>query len=128
VGTLPVGCEETEFCIRTARQRAGAKVVLEPGATVDHLVPASRQTLGYFVSRCYHEGRSKRAVARLSDRRAALSAERRYVRAVLPAGVLRGVAQSARRPASLLRAGAIVLGLSATLAGYATAGGGRTGR
>jgi GT2 family glycosyltransferase len=128
VGTLPVGCEETEFCIRTARRRAGAKVMLEPGATVDHFVPAARQTLGYFVRRCYHEGRSKRAVARLGGRQAALAAERRYVRAVLPAGVLRGIAESARRPASLLRSSAIVLGLAATMAGYATAGTGRAGR
>jgi GT2 family glycosyltransferase len=118
VGTLPVGCEETEFCIRTARTSPGARIVLEPDAYVDHLVPAARQTLGYFLRRCYHEGRSKRAVARLSGAQAALEAERRYVRAVLPTGVLRGMAQAVRRPSGLLRSGAIVLGLSATVTGF----------
>jgi GT2 family glycosyltransferase len=118
VGTLPVGCEETEFCIRTARSRPGSRILLEPDAYVDHLVPVARQTLGYFLRRCYHEGRSKRAVARMSSAQAALESERRYVRAVLPAGVLRGIGQAVRRPRALLRSGAIVLGLSATVAGF----------
>jgi hypothetical protein len=38
---------------------------------------------------------------------------------VLPTGVLRGVAEAVRRPRALLRSGAIVLGLSATVAGFA---------
>jgi hypothetical protein len=121
VGALPVGCEETEFCIRTARTDPGARVVLEPDAYVDHFVPSARQTLKYFVRRCYHEGRSKRAVAQLSGPRAALATERRYVRAVLPAGVLRGLADGVRRPRALLKSGAILLGLAATTAGFVTA-------
>ncbi|MEU7902856.1 glycosyltransferase family 2 protein [Actinoplanes sp. NPDC049118] len=117
VGTLPVGCEETEFCIRAARARPGDRVVLEPDAYVDHFVPVARQTVGYFVRRCYHEGRSKYAVAQLSGHRAAFATERRYVRAVLPAGVLRGVREGLRQPYALLRSGAIVLGLAATVTG-----------
>lgn len=122
VGALPVGCEETEFCIRATREHPHTRVVFEPGAQVDHLVPADRQTLTYFVRRCFHEGRSKRAVARLSGAQAALAAERRYVRVVLPSGVLRRLAGAPRRPARLLQAAAILIGLSATVAGFATAG------
>jgi GT2 family glycosyltransferase len=118
VGALPVGCEETEFCIRTAKSEPGTRVVLEPDAYVDHFVPSARQTVGYFVRRCYHEGRSKRAVARLSSHQAALETERRYVRSVLPSGVLRGFADGFRQPRALLRSGAILLGLSATVAGF----------
>ncbi|MFB9359744.1 glycosyltransferase family 2 protein [Actinoplanes nipponensis] len=118
VGALPVGCEETEFCIRAASRRPESRVVLEPDAYVDHFVPVARQTLSYFVRRCYHEGRSKRAVARLTTTQAALAAERRYVRAVLPAGVLRGIGGSVRHPRKFLQAGAIVVGLSATVTGY----------
>jgi GT2 family glycosyltransferase len=119
VGTLPAGCEETEFCIRAARIRPGDRVMLEPSAHVDHFVPVARQTLGYFVRRCYHEGRSKYAVAQLGGHQAALSTERRYIRAVLPAGVLRGIGQSVRRPHALLRSAAIVIGLAATVTGFA---------
>ena len=118
VGALPVGCEETEFCIRTARTSPGSRIMLEPAASVDHLVPVARQTLGYFVRRCYHEGRSKRAVAAMSSAQAALETERRYVRSVLPAGVLRGFTGAVRRPHGLLRSGAIVLGLAATVTGF----------
>ncbi|GAB7040116.1 MULTISPECIES: glycosyltransferase family 2 protein [Catenuloplanes] len=120
IGTLPVGCEETEFCIRLARRHAGAAVVFDPRARVDHLVPADRQRLRYFLSRCYHEGRSKRAVAALTGAGAALTAERRYVRVVLPLGVARGLAGAVRRPSGLLQAGAILAGLTVTVLGYLT--------
>ena len=121
VGALPVGCEETEFCIRLSRVAPGAVILHRPGSAVDHLVPANRQTLRYFVRRCFHEGRSKWAVTRLGGSKAGLSAERRYVRVVLPAGVAAGLSQAVRRfdPYAFARAGAIVLGLGCTLAGFA---------
>ena len=122
VGTLPVGCEETEFCIRLTGIDPGALILHRPGSAVDHLVPADRQTLRYFVRRCFHEGRSKWAVTRLGGSKAGLSAERRYVRVVLPAGVAAGLGQAVRRldPFALARASAIVLGLVCTLAGFAS--------
>ncbi|MET0414407.1 MAG: glycosyltransferase family 2 protein, partial [Actinoplanes sp.] len=91
VGTLPVGCEETEFCIRLTKASPDARVMFDPGAAVDHFVPRQRQTVKYFLSRCYHEGRSKAAVARLGGTKTALSAERHYVRSVLPRAVLRSL-------------------------------------
>jgi len=118
LGTTPVGCEETEFCIRAAATLPDSRIVFEPAAVVDHWVPAARQTLRYFISRCYHEGRSKRFVTQLQGANSGLSTERRYVRVVLPIGVLRGVAGGIRRPAELMRAGAIVLGLASTIAGF----------
>ncbi|MDR7279050.1 glycosyltransferase family 2 protein [Catenuloplanes atrovinosus] len=128
VGTLPVGCEETEFCIRLTRRHTRAAVVFDPRARVDHLVPADRQRLRYFLSRCYHEGRSKRAVAALAGAGDALAAERRYVRVVLPLGVARGLAGAVRRPHGLLQAGAILAGLTATVLGYLTGAPARTGK
>ncbi|MFI5840065.1 glycosyltransferase family 2 protein [Catenuloplanes sp. NPDC051500] len=121
VGTLPVGCEETEFCIRLARRHTHAAVVFDPRARVDHLVPAERQRFGYFLRRCYHEGRSKRAVAELTGPGDALAAERRYVRLVLPLGVAHGLAGALRRPSGLLRSGAILAGLTVTVLGYLAA-------
>lgn len=124
VGTLPVGCEETEFCIRLAQREPRAAIVFTPDAAVDHFVPAQRQTLRYFLSRCYHEGRSKRAVARLRGRERALSAERAYVKVTLPAAVARGLSPRALRrdPAATLKALAVVAGLCATVWGYAVPG------
>jgi hypothetical protein len=88
---------------------------------VDHLVPSQRQTLHYFIRRCYHEGRSKAAVARLGGTRSALSAERRYVRSTLPRAFALGVLDGVRGDVSgPLRSSALVAGLSATIAGFVT--------
>ncbi|MFI5890435.1 glycosyltransferase family 2 protein [Actinoplanes sp. NPDC051513] len=118
VGTKPVGCEETEFCIRVAAHDANNQVVFDPLTAVDHYVPAARQTMSYFLSRCYHEGRSKRIVSLLQGIDAGLSSERRYVRVTLPSAVLKGVAGAARHPAGLLQAGVVLIGLGSTVAGY----------
>lgn len=120
VGALPVGCEETEFCIRLTQSRPDLKVMFEPNAAVDHLVPAQRQTLRYFVRRCFYEGCSKRVVSQLRGKSAALSAERAYVRHVLPAAMARGVspASLSRDPAAILKAGSVVLGLLSTVCGF----------
>jgi hypothetical protein len=112
-GSVPTGCEETEFFIRAARAHPAASVLLEPGAPVDHHVPADRATLRYFVRRCFGEGVSKRIVARIAGPQQALSSERTYVSRTLPRAVATALRE--RRPG---RAGAVVLGLSCTVAGY----------
>jgi len=119
VGTLPTGCEETEFCIRVAARIPSATIVYEPSGMVDHLVPSQRQTIRYFLRRCYHEGRSKAAVARLGGTRSALSSERRYLRSTLPRAFALGVLDGVRGDVSgPLRSSAMVAGLSATVAGF----------
>ncbi|MFI5613731.1 glycosyltransferase family 2 protein [Amycolatopsis sp. NPDC051903] len=86
---LPLGCEETELCIRLRRRVPGAKVLLQPAATVHHRVSADRTRRGYVRRRSWAEGLSKAAVARLVGAQDALSSERSYVRSVLPKAVLR---------------------------------------
>lgn len=122
VGTRPVGCEETEFCIRIHQRQPHSLVLYEPMARIKHKVPGKRTTWRYFRARCYAEGWSKAQVARLAGARDALATERQYTLRILPAGVLRGVVDAAvRRDASgLRRAGAIVAGLALTAAGYLT--------
>ncbi|GAA2469378.1 glycosyltransferase family 2 protein [Winogradskya humida] len=124
VGALPVGCEETEFCIRLSEQHPELAVIFTPDAAVDHFVPVERQTLRYFLRRCFHEGRSKRAVARLRGKAQALSAEKHYVKVTLPAALARGISPRSilREPASPARACAVLAGLTATVWGYVTAG------
>ncbi|GII78442.1 glycosyl transferase family 2 [Sphaerisporangium rufum] len=116
----PLGCEETEFCIRLAQRRPGSIMMFEPAAVIGHRVPAARATFRYFRSRCYAEGLSKALVARSVGAGDGLSSERAHALRALPKGVLRGVGDTLRGdPAGLARAGAIVAGLAWTTWGYA---------
>jgi hypothetical protein len=83
LGSLPLGCEETEFCLRAARRAPAGRVVLTGGAEIDHRVPAARVTASYLLRRCFFEGISKALVRRLGDRRS-LASERDYLRHALP--------------------------------------------
>jgi hypothetical protein len=116
----PLGCEETEFCIRLGQRSPDSVLTTEHRAVVGHYVPDSRCRFGYFVSRCFAEGMSKAQVARMVGSDDGLSAERGYTTRTLPKGVLKGIADSLRGDlAGLGRAGAIVAGLFVTVAGYA---------
>jgi GT2 family glycosyltransferase len=116
----PLGCEETEFCIRLGQRHPGAVLLFDNRAVIWHRVPAARCRFSYFRTRCYAEGLSKAMVTRSVGTTDGLSSERRYTTRVLPLGMVRGLADVARgRPGGLGRAGAIAAGLAATTAGYA---------
>jgi len=111
--------EDTDLCIRL--QESGGSWLFQPAAVVLHAVPAERSTVPFFLRRCWHEGRGKADLERLlGDPAAARAEERGYVRVVLPRGLARHLARAARtgRPVHLARAGMLVAGLVATLAGY----------
>jgi GT2 family glycosyltransferase len=120
VGGVPVGCEETELCIRLRQRRPDGVVLYEPAARVRHHVSDDRWTWTYFRHRCFSEGRSKAVVARLVGSDAGLSTEREYSRRVLPRGVRRGLLEvrAGRDLSGLLRSAAIVAGLAITATGY----------
>ncbi|MCV0403320.1 MAG: glycosyltransferase [Chloroflexi bacterium] len=119
IGTKPLGCEETELCIRAQVGIDGGRIVFEPRAVVHHHVPASRGRVGYFASRCFAEGQSKAMVSNIAGSRLGLATERSYVRSTLPRGVARALAAAARGEVSGLgRVAAIVSGLWITTAGY----------
>jgi GT2 family glycosyltransferase len=117
IGKNPLGCEETELCIRArqAYQRAGEKIriVFEPDAVVDHRVSADRVEWAYLRRRSWAEGLSKAAVSQLVGSDDALSTERSYVAKVLPAAVLREL-----REGRVSSAAAVVTALACTTAGY----------
>lgn len=117
------GCEETELCIRLRQQMPGSHILYDPAAVVHHHVTAGRSRWTYFRRRCLAEGRSKSAVVRAIGSGDELGAEQVYVRRILPAGILRGLFDTAVRldPWGLLRALGIVAGLAFTTAGYASA-------
>jgi GT2 family glycosyltransferase len=115
----PLGCEETEFCIRLRQHSPSALLIIEQRAIISHFIPAKRCRFSYFVSRCYAEGISKALVTANVGQSDGLSAERAYVTRTLPLGVLKGIADLFRgRPTGLGRASAIIAGVSVTAAGY----------
>ena len=117
--TQLVGDEETELCIRIAQKHPGV-ILYEPSALVLHHVPASRGKWSYFMPRCYAEGISKGIMARSVGTRDGLSSERRHVLVTLPTGVLRGVLAVFKGDLwGLGRAATIIVGLAATVTGYA---------
>jgi glycosyltransferase involved in cell wall biosynthesis len=119
VGTVPLGCEESEICIRAGARWPERTFLYEPRARVAHKVPPERARWSYFRARCHGEGLSKAAVAQLVGRRRGLESERAYVRRALPRGVMRGLRDGVGPDrAGLQRAGAIVVGLATTTAGY----------
>ncbi|MEV8147313.1 glycosyltransferase family 2 protein [Arthrobacter sp. NPDC080073] len=119
-GDRPLGCEETELCLRASMGSPGTRVVYEPAAVVRHHVPATRGTLRYMLSRAWSEGVSKAQVTRLLGRSKVLGPERRYVRRVLPRAVLAGLRACARDGdlGGLARAGVIVAVLAVTAIAY----------
>ena len=119
IGSTPLGCEETEFSLRVRRSLAGTELVHVPLAIVQHHVGPERESIKYFLRRCYAEGISKAAVARRAGREQALSSERHYVRSTLPRGVLVGLREVLRGDlGGLARSAMIAVGLLATTAGF----------
>ena len=121
IGTVPLGGEETDLCIRAARKHPNGVILYEPSASVRHLVTPERAQVRYFLRRCYAEGISKAAISRFVGSQAGLSSERSYVAKVLPRGVVRGLGETLRGRgwAGAARALAILAGLGATAIGYA---------
>lgn len=125
VGVVPLGCEETELCIRVGKHFPESILLHVPTARVHHDVPAIRLTVRYFMLRCFGEGLSKDVVSRHAGRGPALSAERDYTLKVLPRGVGRSLQSAARGHLSGIgKAIMIIVGFLATLVGYL---GGRSG-
>ncbi|MFI8189060.1 glycosyltransferase family 2 protein [Streptomyces sp. NPDC085946] len=115
----PLGCEETELCIRLGRARPDAVLLLDDRAVIHHRVPEARERFRYFRTRTYAEGLSKALVARSVGAAKGLESERRYTARVLPAGVARGLRDALlARPGGAGRAGAIVAGVLTAAGGY----------
>lgn len=115
VGKLPIGCEETEACIRLRQADPARRILHVPAARVGHHVSADRVHLGYVARRSWCEGLSKAGIARTVGRQDALASESAYVARVLPAGVWR---ELRRGPAGLAPAFAITLSVVLAGAGY----------
>lgn len=78
-GKRPLGCEETEFCIRLNQQMPGTVLLYDNRAKIWHRVAAERSRFAYYRSRCYAEGLSKAMVTRSVGANDGLSSERHYL-------------------------------------------------
>jgi hypothetical protein len=120
VGKHPLGCEETELCIRAKQHWPQHSFMYEPRARIQHRIPVYRTSWHYFCSRCYAEGLSKAMIAQYVGAQDALASERSYVRRTLPLGIVRGLRDALihHDGTGLGRAGAIAVGLTTAMAGY----------
>lgn len=117
---LPLGCEETELCIRAAKTFPQGYFVFEPSSGCDHAIPANRASWGYFLKRCWAEGLSKASLSLIASSGAALASERTYVTKTLPSGITRNLIDVLRgKQSGALRAVALLSGLGVTAAGFA---------
>lgn len=120
VGTLPLGCEETELCIRAHQHWVQRVFLYRPDASVSHRVSPRRTKLSYYIARCYAEGRSKAAISRYVGAKDSLTSEYNYVLHTLPLGIVRNLVAALWyfKFARMQRVLAIVLGLVMTMFGY----------
>lgn len=115
------GGEEPELCIRIANRYQGkVKFFYAPLALVRHHVPEQRARWRYFLWRSYYEGVGKAFVVSLHGVKEGLAAERKYTFKALPRAILRELGDALLRldMSGVARAGAIIVGLSSTVAGY----------
>ncbi len=120
LGAIPLGCEETEICLRLRRADPTARIVMTSDSVVRHHVPAARQTLRYFLRRGFYEGVSKAVIRSLAGS-GATSTELIYATRTLPSGMLRAlgrVVAGRDRRGALGQLVAIPLVLAVTIIGF----------
>ena len=119
-GTHPVGCEETELCIRANQYWPQGIFLYLPEAKVFHRVSGNRTSFRYLCERCFAEGWSKAVIASYVGAKDSLSSEFTYTLRTLPLGIVRGCTQAlfGHDFAGFARAGAIIAGLTLTTFGY----------
>lgn len=120
VEARPLGCEETELCIRINQKWPNHQLIYQPQALVDHRVPVNRGSWPYFRARCFSEGWSKALISRFVGVKDGLSSEWSYTFRVLPSAILRGIREAWRGDLTgLARSAVIIAGLATTALGYA---------
>jgi glucosyl-dolichyl phosphate glucuronosyltransferase len=120
IGTKPIAGEEMELCVRASQRWPQGIFLYQPQATVFHRVPRKRVSWQYFCSRCYAEGLSKALITPYVGVKDGLESEFTYMVRTLSWGIMRSLAETFFHcnPSGLLRAGAILVGLVVTMAGY----------
>jgi GT2 family glycosyltransferase len=108
--------EDTDLCIRMAAA-TGGRWMYVPTATINHIVPRSRASLGFFISRCFAEGRGKAVMVKKLElvSAAAINTERDYAWKAVRVALGR---LSSLRWAANLQGLVMLLGLASAASGY----------
>lgn len=109
--------EDTDLCIRMASSQPDGRWWYLPEAVVYHTVPSSRSGFQFFVRRCYSEGRGKVEMSRQFKGQKSLDTERQYLLHLIPKRIGHHLVSG---PTGVLRAGAIVVGITAAAMGAAS--------
>lgn len=119
-GTLPMGGEETEICIRAKRAFPLGVFLFDDKALTRHNVRGERLTWRYFTRRCYAEGISKARLANLSRSMESLTTERDFCVKVLPRAFARALGSGILKfdSGQVGCAFAIAVGLGCAMAGF----------
>ncbi|MFG1931676.1 glycosyltransferase family 2 protein [Mycobacterium sp. NPDC048908] len=105
--------EDTDLCIRMAA--AGGHWMYVPAATINHSIPRSRVSMGYFLRRCFAEGRGKGLMASNLGSASVIGVERDYAMTVLRVAVVR---LHSLRATETSQGFTILLGLTCAASGY----------
>lgn len=121
MGRNPIGCDETELCIRLHQHWPDKILLHAPLAVIHHYVPDGKSTLYYFLRRCYLEGRSKAMISWLVGFKDGMANERVHAFQTIPKGVINNLKDAILHGdiGGLTRAAAIVAGLLMAAGGYA---------
>ena len=112
--------EDLDASLRLAHRWPNGRILYEPAAVVNHLVPAERLTWSYFWRRCFSQNRSKAELLREAGSASSLAAEKSHAFQTIPASILENLGSAAKGDgAGLMRIGASVLGLGLAALGLA---------
>jgi glycosyltransferase involved in cell wall biosynthesis len=116
------GCEETELCLRVRKKARGLRFVHEPTSIIYHRVPRERQKVGYILSRCLWEGRSKAILLAVTGGGShPLGREASYLARTVPTGIVANARQLFRGDAwGAARAALLALAVLHTAVAYET--------
>lgn len=113
--------EDLDASLRLAHRWPDRRILYEPAAVVNHLVPADRLTWSYFWRRCFSENRSKAEVLRKAGNASSLAAERGHAFRIIPKAAWNGINGALRGDtAGLIRIGVSLVGLALAGLGLAT--------
>lgn len=109
--------EDTDLCIRMASFHPDGRWWYLPDAVVYHTVPRSRSGFQFFVRRCYSEGKGKIDMSRQFKGQKSLGTEKDYLLHLIPRRIGHHLLSG---PTGVMRAGAIVVGITAAAMGAAS--------
>ena len=105
--------EDTDLCIRMAA--SGGRWMYVPTAAINHSIPRSRISMGFFVRRCFAEGLGKGVMANNLGSTSVVHTERDYAWTVLRVAVVRLYSLNVAETSQGLM---IMLGLASAAWGY----------